>query len=669
MDAHLKEKLDGLPTAPGVYLMKDREGTVVYVGKAVNLRSRVRSYFQPGTSDTRSFVATLDRVLGDIEVILVGSEKEALLLENTLIKRHKPRFNVRLRDDKSYICLRLDERHPYPRLEVVRRIQQDGARYFGPYSSATAIRETLRIINRYFQLRTCTDKVLERRTRPCLLYQIKRCPAPCVYEVPQEDYRRSVREVILFLEGKEPELVEGLRARMRAAASELRFEDAATLRDQIRAIERSLERQRMVFSDLVDQDVFGYHREGPHLGFEILYVRGGRLVSARSFSFSGQEFPTSELLSSFVDQYYEGGAALPDEILLPREVEDREIKEAHLSERRGRKVRILVPVRGEKRRLVEMANRNAEHSLAEAKKRDKSSFELLDRLQKKLGLSRLPRRIECFDVSHFQGTMVVASQVAAQDGDPDKSGYRHYKIKSFRGQDDFAAIYEVLSRRLERGDLPDLFLIDGGKGQLQAARAALKDAGKLDAVDLASIAESRMETRREALLRRRGGDGPERVPDRVFVPGRKDPILFAPNAAEFYVLQRLRDEAHRFAITFHQKLRRAMNFRSVLEQIPGVGEKRRKALLRHFGSLRRVREATVEEVAEVEGFSQALAKRVVEFLAATRPDPDRESELPEGAAQSLDVDAEVGEAVEDDELARREEEVAGLMAQDVENPA
>lgn len=659
MEAHLREKLDSLPSAPGVYLMKDREGAVVYVGKAVNLRSRVRSYFQPGTSDTRSFVATLDRVLGDIEVILVGSEKEALLLENTLIKRHKPRFNVRLRDDKSYICLRLDERHPYPRLEVVRRIQQDGARYFGPYSSATAIRETLRIVNRFFQLRTCTDKVLERRTRPCLLYQIKRCPAPCVYEVPQEEYRRSVREVILFLEGKEPELVEGLRARMRQAASELRFEDAATLRDQIQAIERSLERQRMVFSDLVDQDVFGYHREGPHLTFEILYVRGGRLVSARSFSFSGQEFPTKELLSSFVDQYYEQGAAIPDEILLPLDTEDGKIREAHLSELRGRKVRVLVPMRGEKRRLVEMANRNAEQALAEAKKKDKSNFELLERLQRKLGLGRLPRRIECFDVSHFQGALVVASQVAAQDGEADRSGYRHYKIKSFRGQDDFAAIHEVISRRLERGDLPDLILVDGGKGQLHAARAALKDAGLLGEVDLASIAESRTLAGQEA---------GERIPDRVFVPGRKDPIFFPPNSAEFYILQRLRDEAHRFAITFHQKLRRAMNFRSVLEQIPGVGEKRRKALLRHFGSLRRVRAASVEEICEVEGFSRAMAERVVEFLARTR-DPDRDSDLPEGAAQSMDPDAEVGEVVEDEEVSAAEEAEASRMAQDVENPA
>lgn len=673
----LRQKLEDLPTSPGVYLMKDREGTVVYVGKAVNLRARVRSYFQPGSSDTRSFVATLDRLLGDIEVILVGSEKEALLLESTLIKRHKPRFNVRLRDDKAFICLRLDERHPYPRLEVVRRMKRDGARYFGPYSSASAIRETLRIVNRYFQLRTCTDQVLERRTRPCLLYQIKRCPAPCVYDVPQEDYRRNVRETVLFLEGKEPELVEGLRARMKGAAGELHFEEAARLRDQIQAIERSLERQRTVFSDQLDQDVFGYCREGPHLVFEILFIRAGRLVSARSFSFTGQEFPTPELLSSFADQYYEGGGAVPDEVLLPLEVEDRAEKEALLSERRGRKARVLVPIRGEKRRLVEMANKNAEQALVEAKKKDRTSAQILERLQRRLSLTRLPRRIECFDISNLQGTMVVASQVAALDGDLDKSRYRHYRIKSFKGQDDFAAIHEVILRRARRGDLPDLLLIDGGKGQLHAARAALEDAGVAGEVDLASIAERQgpqRETRpaagaggAEPGKARRGAQGAAGgVPDRIFRPGWKDPQVLPPNSGELYLLQRLRDEAHRFAVTFHQKLRRAVNFRSVLEEIPGVGEKRRKALLRHFGSLRRIREATAEEIAEVEGFSTALATRVAEFLAQRGLDPDRDSELPEGAAQSLDVDAEVGEAEEDEDTSRMEEEEAGEMAGTVE---
>ena len=367
MNPALRQKLDDLPVSPGVYLMKDREGTVVYVGKAVNLRSRVRSYFQAGTSDTRFFVPFLEELLGDIEVILVHNEKEALILEATLIKRHKPRFNVRLMDDKAFISLRLDTRHPYPRLEVVRRTRQDGARYFGPYSSATAIRETLRLINRYFQLRTCTDQVLEKRTRPCLLYQIKRCPAPCVYDIPQEEYAKSVRETVLFLEGKEPELLRELRERMLRASEELRFEDAARIRDQVLAIEQSLQRQQTVVAVKIDQDVLGFWREGPNLLIELLFIRGGKLVSARSFSFTGQEFPTEELLASFLDQYYAGGANVPDEVLLPIPLEQARLTAEVLSERKGRKVRVLTPARGDKLRLVEMAIKNAEQAFIEAK--------------------------------------------------------------------------------------------------------------------------------------------------------------------------------------------------------------------------------------------------------------------------------------------------------------
>jgi len=662
MRPELRQKLDDLPTSPGVYLMKDRAGAVVYVGKAKNLRARVRSYFQPSTSDTRYFIPFLEGIVGDIEVILVDNEKEALLLENTLIKRHKPRFNVMLRDDKAYICLRLDERHPYPRLEVVRRMKQDGARYFGPYASASAIRETLRIVNRWFQLRTCTDRVLEKRTRPCLLYQIKRCPAPCVFDVPKEEYARNVRETILFLEGREPELVESLRARMKEAAQELRFEDAARFRDQLHAIERSLEKQRTVLTEAVDTDVFGFYREGPDLVIEALFLRGGKLVSAQHFPFTGQEFPTEELLASFVDQYYASGALVPDEVLLPIPIDDLEARAEILSERRGRKVRVHVPARGDKKRLVEMANRNAEQGFVEAKKKDRTNEEILERLQKRLELRRLPRRIECFDVSNFQGTMVVASQVAALDGEADKSRYRHYRIKGFTGQDDFAAIYEVIGRRVRRGlendDLPDLLLIDGGKGQLNAARAALKDAGALDRVDLASLAKSRVEGETAA-------GGVARSEERVFLPGRKDPIVLRQNSAELFVLTRLRDEAHRFAITFHQKLRRARNFKSILEEIPGIGGKRRRALLRHFGSLKRIRAATVEEIAEVEGFNRALAERVCSFLQAPPVDPDRDAELPEGAAQSLDEDAELGEALEaeDEALAEELEAARALVAE------
>src|SRR6202171_4122873 len=346
LSEELKAKLDKLPTQPGVYLMRDKAGEVVYVGKAISLRSRVMQYFQERTGDTRAFIPFLEDLLGDVEVMITPSEKDALLLENELIKKHKPRFNVRLRDDKNFISLRLSGTHPYPRLEVVRRVRRDGARYFGPYSSASSIRETLSIVNRHFQLRTCTDQVMANRRRPCLQYQIKRCPAPCVYSVPAEDYQRSVDEVALFLEGKADELTAQLGARMKAAASELEFERAAQLRDQLHAIERSLAKQRTVLGDLLDQDVLGFHREGAVLELQLLFFRAGRLAGGRSFSFSKQEFPTEELLSSFLDQYYQSGAFIPKELLLPLQLADADLREAWLSEKKGERGRVHVPERG-----------------------------------------------------------------------------------------------------------------------------------------------------------------------------------------------------------------------------------------------------------------------------------------------------------------------------------
>src|SRR5437879_6112578 len=325
LSEELQRKLESLPTQPGCYIMKDRAGAVVYVGKAVSLRARVAQYFQERTGDSRIFIPFLEDLLGDIEVMITPSEKDAILLENELIKRYRPRFNIRLRDDKNFISLRLSRTHPYPRLEVVRRVRKDGARYFGPYSSASSIRETLGIVNRHFQLRTCTDQVMANRRRPCLQYQIKRCPAPCVYSVPQDEYQRSVEEVALFLEGKAGELTTQLGTRMKDASDKLEFERAAQLRDQLHAIERSLEKQRTVLGDLLDQDVLGFHREGPLLEVHLLFFRNGRLTGARSFSFSKQEFPTEELLSSFLDQYYESGAFIPKELILPLQLDVREV--------------------------------------------------------------------------------------------------------------------------------------------------------------------------------------------------------------------------------------------------------------------------------------------------------------------------------------------------------
>ncbi|MBZ4416977.1 excinuclease ABC subunit UvrC [Myxococcus sp. RHSTA-1-4] len=605
MDVKLQEKLDALPTEPGVYLMKDRRGQIIYVGKAVNLRNRVRSYFTR-TGDTRVFVSLLDQLLGDIETVLVHNEKEALLLENELIKKHKPRFNVLLKDDKQFISLRLDRTQAYPRLEVVRKYEKDGARYFGPYSSAGAIRETLRIINRFFRLRTCTDHVLANRKRPCLLHQIGRCPAPCVYPVPPEDYRRSVDEVTMFLEGKATELVEGLRLRMKRASQELKFEEAARVRDQLQAIERSLERQKVATTDFKDQDVFALYREGDRILFYVLWVRQGRLNGGQAFPFGSQEFPDAELISSFVNLYYDQGSFVPEEVLLPLEPDDgTEGLEVLLSERRGERVRMLVPKRGEKHDLVQMAVKNAEQAFLERRRTKDETDGVLSRLQQKLGLRNFPRRMECFDISHFQGSAIVASQVAVTDGETDKSRYRKYKIKTLEKQDDFASMYEVVTRRLKRGledgDLPDLLVIDGGKGQLASAHAAMKDLG-VEKVDVVGLAKSR-----DLEVFDRDAES-ARSPERVFVVGRKDPIVLQQNSAELFMLTRMRDEAHRFAITFQKQVLRKSRVRSALEDIPGVGEARRKMLLRHFGSLKRVGEATIEELAEVVG--PAVAERV-----------------------------------------------------------
>jgi len=638
---NLEEKLASLPAEPGVYLMKGAKGEVIYVGKAANLRNRVRSYFQDRTGDSRAFIPLLDRILEDIEVVLVGTEKEALLLENELIKKHQPRFNVKLRDDKNFICLRLDARHPYPRLEVVRRFKNDGARYFGPYASATSIRESMRIINRFFGLRTCSDHVLETRKRPCLLYQIGRCPAPCVFPIPPEQYRQSVEEVLLFLEGRADELTEALRARMKRAAAGLRFEEAARVRDQLYAIERSLERQKIAHTEPLDQDVFGLHREGDRLLFYALYVRRGRITGGQAFPLAGQEFPTEELLPSFVNLYYDNDNFVPKEVLLPLGPEGAALEALSdlLTEKRGDRVRVLVPRRGDKVELVQMAARNAEAAFQDRKRSKEEVDAILAKLKDRLHLAREPRRIECYDISHFQGATIVASQVASTDGELDKARYRRFRIKSVSSQDDFASMYEVISRRLRRGlkegDLPDLIVIDGGKGQLASAHAAMKDLG-VEKVDVVGLAKSRdLEVEVAAPLLEAPPAGPsdapaERSPERIFLVGKREPIILRQNSAELFMLTRLRDEAHRFAITYQQKLMRRRNFKSVLEDIPGVGDGRKKALLRHFGSLKRVRQASIEELAAVEGVGAAVAERIHGFLH-----PDGVEEEEEGAERDL----------------------------------
>lgn len=630
----LEAKLDALPNQPGVYLMKDRSGRIIYVGKAVNLRNRVRSYFNRGSSDTRPFVQLLDRVLGDLETVVVRTEKEALLLENELIKKHRPRFNVQLRDDKQYLCLRLDTSHPFPRLETVRRPRRDKARYFGPYSSASSIRETLRVVNRFFQLRTCTDHVLETRRRPCLLHQIGRCPAPCVLPVSPEAYRQNVDAVTLFLEGRSGPLLEQLRERMKAAAKKLEFEEAARIRDQVIALERSLERQTVATTEAVDQDVFGLFREADRICIYLLYVRGGRITGGRALH-STSEFPDDELVVSLVNQYYADENFVPREVLLPAGAGEVDALAELLTEQQGERVRVLVPQRGEKVELLALATRNAERAFSERSRTREEVEQVLERLKERLHLSRLPRRMECFDISHSQGTSIVASQVSSLDTEPDPSRYRRYRLKTVTQNDDFASMHEILRRRLARGqaegDLPDLIVIDGGKGQLAAAFAAMRDLG-VEGVDLVALAKSKEldAPDRDAAARR--------TPERIFLVDRKDPVVLPQTSPELFALTRLRDEAHRFAITFQRKLTRRRGLRSVLDAVPGIGAARRTALLTHFGSVKRLQEASAEEIARVDSMGPAMAERVYAHLHAPQAPEEDDLDDPVRAASLEDAD-------------------------------
>jgi excinuclease ABC subunit C len=598
-----------LPDLPGVYLMKDAQGRIFYIGKAKSLRDRLRSYFS-GT-DTRFFVGLLQHLLADLEVILTHNAKEALLLENSLVKQHKPRFNVKLIDDKNFLCLRLDIKQPYPRIEVVRRSTQDGAKYFGPYDSASAIRETLRLINRHFQLRTCSDHVLNNRARPCLQYQIKRCPAPCVYDLSHGEYTQNVRNVVAFLDGHSDDLIKDLQARMREKSGALEYEAAAGIRDQLKAVEHSLIKQRMISHDRKNRDIVGIFREGPNVEIHVMRTRGGSLIDAKRFSFD-TELPTSEVLAHFSTLYFtqEGLADVADEILFPKDMEWASALQDVLSEKYARKISVLVPQKGDKLQLVELANRNAQQAYVDKQRQEGSAQTAMESLQRALHLKRVPEHVECFDISHLQGNQIVASVVHFERGVPKKEMYRHYKIRSTTTQDDFRSMYEVLHRRLQRGleegNLPDLLIIDGGKGQLNAAYAALEDHG-VDDIDLVSLAKSRVQDEVQANTLVEPDSEILRSPERVFVLGQKDPIVLKQNSAELFLLVRARDEAHRFAISFHRNLRQKSASRSVLDDIPGVGPARRKALLRAFGSVTQIRQASPEDLTRVVGKKMADA--------------------------------------------------------------
>jgi excinuclease ABC subunit C len=613
-----QRKLDKLPASPGVYVFHGADEQVLYVGKARSLRNRVRSYFQPGSSDLRAFVSRLERELTDIETFVTHTDKEAALLENQLIKSHQPKYNVKLRDDKEYLSLRLDAKKPWPRLEVVRRPKPDGAQYFGPYHSATAARQTLRLVNRYFQLRTCTDTEFRLRSRPCLQYQIKRCPGPCVLAIDENEYRAQIANVARFLDGRHDELVRDIDGRMKGASGELEYERAAVYRDQLRAVERAQEEQRVAGVQKSDQDVIGFHRQGDQVEIAVLSMRGGRLFSVRTLPLRRVAIPSDEMLGAFLWQHYAERTSLPDEVLVPVTIEMSEALEELLSENRKRRVQIVEPKRGAKAKLLDLARENAEHAFQEKERAREDVEARLEELQRQLRLSLVPRRIECVDISHTGGEETVAVFVALQNGVPAKERYRSFRVKQVSGGDDYAAMYEVLMRRLRRGknkeegwELPDLLVVDGGKGQLGVAVRACEDIGVPD-LEIASVAKPRVTV------------AGEEEGDRVFRPGRKNAVPVRGNAA-LSLLLLARDETHRASNSLRKKVGRKRRLRSELDGVPGVGPKTRGKLLRNLGSLREVLAATEEQLIEA-GATRRQAAAIKESLGSdAQRTPDAES--------------------------------------------
>lgn len=604
------DRIKTFPPSPGVYLMRNSAGAVIYVGKAKNLRSRVRSYLVPGR-DGRYQIPFLMARVEDIEYIVTDTEKEALILENTLIKQHRPRYNINLRDDKTYFSLRMDQREEFPRLTIIRRVTPDGARYFGPYASASAARDVLKHLYRLFPLRHYPMETCRRRGRPCLYHQLRQCSAPCHGLISREEYAALAEGAALFLEGKSRDLLKALKKRMEDAAAAEHYEEAARFRDLMRSVEVTVEKQKMVTAG-GDVDTLGYTRQGNRLDLALLFIRGGNLIGGRNFSFSW-EMDDAEGIASFLNEYYNREVYVPAELLLPLEIPEPEALEELLSERRGKRVAIALPRRGTKAELVRLAVKNAESAAAEGARSREGAESALAELRERLHLANLPRRIECYDISNIQGRHAVGSRVVFLDGLPDKNFYRRYRIRGMEQADDYGMMRQVLSRRFTGSGsddpFPDLILVDGGPGQLNVLTAVLDELG-VSGPDAASLAKSRVESgaEREEVVR---------SDERVFLPGRKNPVVLRQNSAPLLLLARVRDEAHRFAITYHQKLRGRETLQPSVGTIPGVGEKRWKGLLRHFGSLKKVREASVEELMEAPGISRKVAEALREHLHGT----------------------------------------------------
>ncbi len=595
--------LKTVPHEPGVYLMKDIRGGVLYVGKARDLRKRLASYVTIPVGTTNKTAKMVEKV-GKIDTIITRTEKEALILEASLIKKHKPKYNILLRDDKNYPYLKVTVNEQWPRVVMTRRRVKDGARYFGPYSSASAMWETLHLLNALFPLRRCKEKKLPPRARPCLNFQMRQCLAPCCPGGGKADparYKEMVDGVLMVLEGRNQDLRRRLESRMKEAAAALDFEEAALCRDRISALGKTLEKQVMIATHYRDQDVFGVVRADDLLSIAVLSVRNGQVSGSRTFLMSDAVGEEEDLIAEVLRRYYGDGRPVPSEILLPVSPVEGEVISEWLSELRGARVSFLVPKRGDLARLTELARANAEKELGVHREKNVGWKKCASAMMKILHMENIPFRIECLDISTFHGDHATGSLVCFTAGEKFPGGYRHYKIRTIAGSDDYGMMAEVLGRRFRKGadntGNPDLLVVDGGKGQLNVAVRVLADLGFSREVEVVAIAKS-----------------PGNEADRLFRPGRMNPIVLPRHSPVLLFLMRLRDESHRYGITFHRKWRQRETFSSILDRAPGVGSARKKALLTFFGSLEKIRAAPVEELAMVPGFGPALARSVRKFL-------------------------------------------------------
>jgi len=602
----IAEQLNQLPANPGVYLLKDTEGNILYVGKAANLHHRVRSYFGAGQKLSPKLQRMVARV-NDLDFFVTTTEQEALILELNLIKRHRPHYNVRLKDDKTFPYLKIDSSEEWPKVCITRRLEQDGGHYFGPFASAKSVRQTLKIIKRIFPFRSCSKPITGTDSRPCLWYYVEKCLAPCIGAVSKEEYAEVIKQVILFLEGKQEKVVQELESQMNKAAEALEFERATLLRDQIQAINKVIEGQRIAATVRGEQDVIAFAQDKDQAYVQVFFIRGGKLIGRESFVLQGtrSEEPP-QIMTSFIKQFYHSAASIPPLLLLQHPVEDKLVIEDWLRGKKGDKVSIQVPHRGNKKQLVKIVAENAQQGLAQLKIKELATPKMLetalDEIARQLRLPCLPLRMEGYDISNIQGTSAVGSMVVFDKGKPKPAHYRRFRIKTVSGADDYAMLHEVLKRRFKRSRdasaentwaiIPNLVLIDGGKGQLHAAQAAMHEVGA-DSVPIASLAKEN---------------------EYIFIPQKAEPITLPGNSPGLQLLQRLRDEAHRFALSYHHKIRQKRTFASAFDNISGIGAKRKRSLLRQFGSVRAIQEASLEELAATKGMSRSLAKKIKESL-------------------------------------------------------